>query len=898
MGVRSENGVIHYPQTEENIDSDELQKNLNAEIKIILNNEKEDGVRPFYIIDNEMDEINIRTIINPSGAVKYFVNGRNWKKKALREALSNCSINPDNPFLFLEQNKTISLLERGPIGLLEALEDILDIKEIRDNLDNAQESYYDSQKSYDQLYGEMNKLKLEVDNLKKEYDKDKKFQELNLKIKQLQDEVVSSQYKNICREVRENEKSIEETTYKFNKIKIKNKELSESLDLLLNSLQQMENHNIELRNNEKEFNKQLFKIENNLERETKSFRDYSKQLEEINRLKKIDPEQIIRKKENLEEQYLTLNTKIEKKKDLMKSFDRDLKILEKGKSIGPEESQKFLKILEKKGIKSDLLINALSLNKAINLTLPQSEDIRMFESNINTFRWTIVVYGTQDEFQEAIDLAKNNHFNDFLIHQDIQKVGYQSNLQFHNISFKTKSYSVMKFLENVINDFNNQDIKLDEGIINYHNSVKYFLLNPLTLTINREDLINRLKINKKTCRNEINELTKEFKGIKRTIEDISKQINQLEAIKEESNLKLKISDSLKLQKELDEQIKTLQLEISNLKGEIDKSDKIIKNLTEEKAKKELLLEQNSELVKSFFNKLNQFQKDFTNLNNKKEQLEKEKKDLILKFLEPREINILKEFLSELNIELKEIGIINYDAVKEYELKNDAYHTILKKLLKADEDLNNKIIYLKKYQIEFKEFIEKILKDIQKNFSKILRGIDYDGKVLRKLYRFEDRKRVLKVIEETPDIIMDNDTFYGIDIRMKKPGDKNFLKFFNSKGKVSSRHSGGQKALIMLAYLLAIQKTLKISTNFYVLDEPTPTLDPLNNSFILKLFSEMDVQIILLTPNPIPPEFFDEIIAIIDKKISKISSELYNKLLLSEEEDIDYYLMIKRNGDSI
>jgi len=140
MRIRSENGVIHYPQIDENFDSEELQKNLNAEIKIILNNQKENGVRPFHIIDNEMDEINIRTIINPSGAVKYYVNGLKWEKKTLREVLSNCSINPDNPFLFLEQNKTISLLERGPIGLLEALEDILDIKEIRDNLDNAQKS--------------------------------------------------------------------------------------------------------------------------------------------------------------------------------------------------------------------------------------------------------------------------------------------------------------------------------------------------------------------------------------------------------------------------------------------------------------------------------------------------------------------------------------------------------------------------------------------------------------------------------------------------------------------------------------------------------------------------------------------------------------------------------------
>ncbi|MEE9379695.1 MAG: AAA family ATPase [Candidatus Lokiarchaeia archaeon] len=895
MGRKSENGVIHFPQDQDKEKAKEIQENSKAEIVIVLNNEKENGFRPFYLLDREDDEITIKTVIPANGKIKYYVNGKNWDRNVLRDVLSKLSINPNNPFLFLEQNKTTSLIESGPIGLMEALEDSLGIKEIRKNLDDALNSYEESKQEYNNIHLDINKLKSEVDLLKIEYDRYQKFTQLISETQNHESERISRIFYNICGDLNTYKNDLNSTRNKIQFITEENQNYSDSLIKIDDKIKIKNKKKNEISDDLEHYLIELGKSEEGKKKEEKNLDKIQKELETIDDLKKINKFELKERKDHLESKYLKFHDLIKNKDENIKVLDEDIRALEKGKSIGPENSQKFLKILKDNDIPSELLINTIELYNSISPSQNILETIQLFESIVDQSRWAILIFGNRGMFNEAIKLAKKHYFNNFLIQietdlNEADKVQFQ----YRDVTFIVKYKIVRNYLNYLLREFEKLDVDSKEGLLRENTAVKFFKLDPTTLKIDRVNRLNEIKQEKKRYRDEIKELRKEFKTIKNTKEKISKQINELEKINEEEKLNIEKAG-------LFDEIENLNIKIKNHKEKQKIFNKELKNLedeltslTEEKTKNEIILEQNSTNLNESINVEEEITQKISSLENKKSKIEKEDEDLISDFPNPREVNILDELLKKLRNEIKLIGEIKEEAVKDYDRKFEAFKIMSKSVNKAYDDLQKKIEDVKNYQEEFKNFIDKSIKQFQKNFSTFLNRINYDGRIMRKVYRFEGRRRKLKEIEELPDLVLDKDTIYGIDIKMKKPEDRSFVNFFDRRGKVSSRHSGGQKALMMLAYLLAIQKTIGFETNFYIFDEPTPQLDEINNTFILKLFSEIDVQIILLTPNPMPPDYFDEIIAIIDQKIKKIPSNILNDILQNDIGNLDSVLKINKN----
>ena len=898
MRRRNEDGIIYFPQKENKEISKELQYNLDAEISIILNNEKHNGLRPFYLLDPDEDEIHIHTIIPPHGSIKYLVNGQNYGKTALKEILSNLSINPDDPFLFLEQNKTTELLEGGPIGLMDALEDSLDIKEIRENLENALTSYDESRVSYQEIQTKLNALKSEVDQLRKEYDKYQEIQKIKSKICQLENELVASKYREVCTKFIKYTDELSQIEQNIIKITDENKSYTIELDAHEKDLKEKNKEKTNISTLINELNQNLGENKGNKKTESKLLIKIQEELDIIESLKKINKVELLSKTDSLEEEYLSINSTITRKQEELINIKKDIKALEKGKLIGPVPSQQFLKILKKDGIKADLLINAITIDKENNEQYDRTKEIQLFESILNEQRWAIVIFGEDNLFKKAIVLARDNHFNNFIIHlnhsiaeKKVEKLGFEGmnlNIQYPLI----KSY-----LEDIIKNFNKKNIDYETGIIIQDFGVRYFKLNPGNLNLDRNNRLKILMVNKKGFEIEIKDFKRRSSNLKKQIKENTKQLHNLEKIDNEPNLIIERNQILENQREYESKINNIETKLKINESNLDKIELLIELKTQEKAKLEMKIEQNSKEINDFLDKKSNLLLLTNKLENEKEKYEKEKLKIIKQFPSPRGLDYLNDSIEELNTEIIKIGEVNFDSVKDYELKNEAYKLMSHTLIQVDNDLKKKIENAKRYQNEYKAFIDSSLRELQKYFSILLKRIGYDGKIIRNLYRSEGirRKKKLRIIEETPDTILNRETFYGMDIKIKKPGDKTFVDFFTPKARVSPRHSGGQRALIMLAYLLSIQKSIGKATSFYILDEPTPQLDPTNNSFILQLFSETNVQIILFTPNPMSPEYFDEIIAILDQKIKKIPHEVLKELQKTEDLEIGNLLRIKKNG---
>jgi len=898
IGRLTEKGIIYYPQIDDPKKAKEIQGKTKAEISIILNNEPINGVRPFLLLDSEEDEIVIHTIVPPTGRIKYYVNGNpKWDKIPLRRILNDLSINPNDPFQFLEQEKTTNLLEKGPIGLMDALEETLDIKEIREKLDDSLSSYQESKKAYQDIKSSLNKLQETIDILKVEYEKLKNYDTLNSEIKNLKEEIISRRYRDTYDEILKIESEIEEFTTTINDLTENNKRNSTKIEILQCFLERKINLKNTLSNRKDLLNKNLGKFEEKKDLYPSLFRAIETKLNKIEELKKIDKNKLITSLDKLDKKILEMHSEINQKTGRLKELETGKKALKKGISIGPKSSEDFLKILKENGITAELIINTISLKGSI-VNENQIELVQLFESILNSYRWGVVVFGSPQIFQKSIELAKLNFFNNFLI--NIQNDSNNNSfypLNYKGLIFKIKYLQIKRCLESIIENFDKLQPSFEEGLLKEWFGIRFFKLDPLTLNIDRENRLKNLEEKIKALEVEIKALKKIFNQEKIKKNSIEKQISELKKINEESALFLKRKTLSDEKNETLVKISGILKELQELTPKLEKTEDITTDLKKQITLLEVDIDKSNSLLKNLSNKQINLSNKIITLKKEKQDFEKNSLKIITRIAKPRDLAFLNGYINELNAKIEKIGIPDRVKIKQYHSKIDAYQITKQNLTKADEDLNKKIVNVKKYQEEFKEFIERSLKDLKKHFSRILKRINYNGDLKRKSYRFEGKRRkILKEIEETPETILDDETFYGIDIKFKKPRDKRLVNFFDTNGKVLKRHSGGQKSLITLAYLLAIQALMKRTTSFYVLDEPTPQLDDVNTAHILKLFGETNVQIILFTPKPLPPEYFDEIISIFDEGITKIPKNALELIKSSEDSELDNYIMIRKNGD--
>jgi len=271
------------------------------------------------------------------------------------------------------------------------------------------------------------------------------------------------------------------------------------------------------------------------------------------------------------------------------------------------------------------------------------------------------------------------------------------------------------------------------------------------------------------------------------------------------------------------------------------------------------------------NKLNISKSNLENnlykINLKKEQIKEKVKDLTLRIVDEYNISVDFAFknykpvtdikkssaiVNKLKNELKKIGIVNPNAILEYNKIKERFDFLWSQKQDLDESKGG-----------LEELITKINKEIEDYFIERFEAINKNFK-----YYF---KTLFPLGEGELQLTSDNnggDNNIGVDLKVD---------IGNSKFVPLSLLSGGEKTLVSIAFLFSIFSTKP--SPFYIFDEIDASLDDINlNRFLslVKKFSQ-DRQIIMITHQKKSMEIADTIYGVTmqSDSISKIIAEKLN-----------------------
>ncbi len=333
--------------------------------------------------------------------------------------------------------------------------------------------------------------------------------------------------------------------------------------------------------------------------------------------------------------------------------------------------------------------------------------------------------------------------------------------------------------------------------------------------------------------------------------------NNISSIENKKNLREK---NLQETKELENKIEEIKNKILKLEEEIDGSKEKVEKLKNDRINKnEKLLIIESD-IENQNEKIEDIKNQISKLDLKKSKIELELNQVINKMWEEYELtpnnveNIEKaknpsevqKKVNSIRNEIKELGSVNIDAIKEYKEIKERYDFMSEQRL----DLENSSNKLRKVINEMTETMKKQFaeqfKIINKNFGEVFAELFGGGKAELIL---SDKENILES---------------GIEINVQPPGKKlqNMMLL-----------SGGERAFTAIALLFAI---LKINpAPFCVLDEIEAALDDVNVyrfSEYLKKFSE-NSQFLVITHRKGTMEAADTVYGITmeEKGISKLLS---------------------------
>ena len=406
---------------------------------------------------------------------------------------------------------------------------------------------------------------------------------------------------------------------------------------------------------------------------------------------------------------------------------------------------------------------------------------------------------TQEEFNTQIEVMEkeNEELSKVIkeeaeLNKDNQKYIDDLNFDITNLKISVSSFDESEESINEIVDRINQDIEKNQKSIEAKNQDK-------------EKLIENNK------ENEIN-----IERLVKAIEDIEKEIlgssSKLEKLKIERTEKSKKISSL--EKDIDNQVQKIE-EIKNKISRVDLK----------KSKIELELNQ----------VINKMWDEYELTPNNTDGIEKAKN-----------VGETQRKVDDIRENIKELGSINIDSIKEYQATKDRYDFMCVQRLDLEDSSNKLKLVIEEMTDTMKKQFAEQFKIINKNFEEVFKELFGGGKAE---LRLEDESNILEC---------------GIDITVQPPGKKlqNMLLL-----------SGGERAFTAIALLFAI---LRINpAPFCVLDEIEAALDDVNVyrfAEYLKKFS-VNSQFLIITHRKGTMEAADTVYGITmeEKGVSKLLS---------------------------
>ncbi|MDU1538882.1 MAG: chromosome segregation protein SMC [Paeniclostridium sordellii] len=494
-----------------------------------------------------------------------------------------------------------------------------------------------------------------------------------------------------------------------------------------------------------------------------------------------------------------------------------------------------------------------------------------------------------EEFKEKIEVEKKSLD---LLDKNKLKLSNDINLQsekIENIKLElSENDKKLVFINTSINNSNDELKSLEGNLLKLQNEKKglaenleYILTKTSSLkedidNIDKKHISNKDKIDKlnlklkefndiyEVDRNKFDDLNIEYTKLNQIYEGIIKDIERIDKENQHQvslleSVKIQLKDNKESKIKLQEQIKIETSEKENLENQtIDENKKL--NL--QKEQKESIKKNRDNLsieLKNIDRQFMKIQESLFKVENKIERLKTSQENYIEKLIEEYEITleeaiklkdesvvIDKKELESLKREIKNLGNVNIDSIKEYEEIKERYdfYSEQKKDLEESIDVIYKLI---------RELEDNMKKEFKEKFTLINENFKF---VYKKL--FGGGNGELKIVDK--ESILESD----IEIVAQPPGKK--MKNLNLL-------SGGEKALTAISILFAI--LLAKPTPFCILDEIEAPLDDANIYRFGEFLKELskDTQFISITHRRGTMEVADYIYGVTmqEKAISKVIS---------------------------
>lgn len=313
-------------------------------------------------------------------------------------------------------------------------------------------------------------------------------------------------------------------------------------------------------------------------------------------------------------------------------------------------------------------------------------------------------------------------------------------------------------------------------------------------------------------------------------------------------------------KEQEELIQKSKEDIERIKTEVLNSSDKTEKLKQARAAKNEAIDRNEKEIDEKYKIIEDLKNQISKLDVKKSKDEFELEQIVNRMWEEYELtpNNVGEYKKPNNVqetakeakrlrnEIKELGVINVNAIEEYKQTKERYDFMCEQRLDLENSINKLRDVVTDMTKIMKEQFEKQFRIINKNFGEVFKELFGGG---RAELRLVDEQNILES---------------GIEIEVQPPG---------KKLQSMSLLSGGERAFTAIALLFAI---LKINpAPFCVLDEIEAALDDVNVyrfADYLKKFTK-DTQFLVITHRKGTMEAADTVYGITmeEKGISKLLS---------------------------
>ncbi|MEM2282173.1 MAG: AAA family ATPase [Candidatus Hadarchaeales archaeon] len=339
---------------------------------------------------------------------------------------------------------------------------------------------------------------------------------------------------------------------------------------------------------------------------------------------------------------------------------------------------------------------------------------------------------------------------------------------------------------------------------------------------------------------EFRSLLEEFRSARRRIEDarsleeVKKELTRIEQILDRIDRTLQrlegaevrglpsrseYENTLSKLQRLRERLDHLKNELQEKAGEAEKTKTELQTLHRRVRMLENRLNRLEKRERNLSMQVSELQLEISALRERKGELEGELKHLReVRVPQNLEIHQLERKKEELERKLRGLGPINFRAEEDFKKQEREYQELLKRYQKLVEEKSKIEETIREVEERKRDAFMRVFEQVNSNFSEIFRKLQPEGEG--------------RLVLQTPE----NPFEGGLEIRAKFGGVERDI--FNL--------SGGERALVTLAFLFALQR-VKPSA-LYVFDEVDASLDPINVQRVAQLLKEYakNSQLILVT----------------------------------------------------